>query len=261
MSMVKFDVDGQLGLLTVDNPPLNLMSQGVIDGFEEAVNQASVADIRALLVRAEGSHFMGGADVHIFDGKTAAQARSMFARSLPVFARLEELPFPTVTAVQGLCLAAGLEVALSTDIVVAGESAKFAQVERHIGTSTLLGGAQRLAERAGSARARQIVFDGDQYSAQQFADWNIINHVVPDAELGAFAEKLARRYAAGPTRAFAAGKALIRGYLDGDMRAADRAVLESAAPLFDTEDMQTGVKTLLTLGGRNFLGKAEFKGR
>jgi enoyl-CoA hydratase/carnithine racemase len=261
MSLVKFDVDGDLGLLTVDNPPLNLMSQGVIDGFEEAVNQASVADIRALLIQAEGPHFMGGADVHIFEGRSAAQGRAMFARALPVFARLEELPFPTVVAVQGLCLAAGLEVALCADIVVAAESARFAQVERHIGTTTLLGGAQRLAERAGSARARQIVFDGDQHSARQFADWNIINHVVPDAEVREFAERLARRYAAGPTRALAAGKTLIRAYLDGDMRAADRAVLESAAPLFDTEDMRHGVHTMLTLGGRKFLGKAEFKGR
>jgi len=261
MSLVKFDVDGDLGFLTVDNPPLNLMSQGVIDGFEEAVNEISQTDIRALLIRAEGPHFMGGADVHIFEGKSAAQARAMFARALPVFARLEELPLPTVVAVQGLCLAAGLEVALTADIVVAAESARFAQVERHIGTTTLLGGAQRLAERAGSARAKQIVFDGDQYSAQQFADWNIINHVVPDEELHPFAEQLARRYAAGPTRALAAGKALIRGYVDGGIRDADRAILESAAPLFDTEDMRAGVRTLLELGGRNFLGKVKFTGR
>ncbi|WP_366942275.1 enoyl-CoA hydratase-related protein [Amycolatopsis sp.] len=82
-----------------------------------------------------------------------------------------------MVAVQGHCLAAGLELALLADIVVAGESARFAQVERRIGTTTLLGGAQRLAERAGPARARQIIFDGDNYTAQQFADWNIINHV------------------------------------------------------------------------------------
>src|SRR5882757_6492456 len=86
MSLVKFDVDGNLGFLTVDNPPLNLMSQGVIDGFEEAVNEISQTDIRALLIRAEDPHFMGGADVHIFEGKSAAQARAMFARALPVFA-------------------------------------------------------------------------------------------------------------------------------------------------------------------------------
>ena len=261
MSLVKFDVDGQLGYLTVDNPPLNLMSQGVIDEFEEAVNQAGSADIRALLIQAEGPHFMGGADVHVFQDRSAAQARAMFARSLAALARLEEFPFPTVAAVQGLCLAAGLELALGADILVAAESARFAQVERHIGTTTLLGGVQRLAERAGAARAKQIIFDGDQYSAQRFADWNIVNHVVPDDELRPFAERLARHYAAGPTRAFAAGKALVRGYLDGGIRNADRAILESATPLLESADMRLGVATLLELGGRNFLGKAQFTGR
>jgi len=175
---------------------------------------------------------------------------------LPVFARLEELPLPTVVAVQGLCLAAGLEVALTADIVVAAESARFAQVERHIGTTTLLGGRSGWRSAPESARAKQIVFDGDQYSAQQFADWNIINHVVPDDDLLSLRRAAGRRYAAGPTRAWPRAKALIRGYVDGGIRDGDRAILESAAPLFDTEDMRAGVRTLLELGGRNFLGRS-----
>jgi enoyl-CoA hydratase/carnithine racemase len=261
MSSVKFNVEEDLGIMTVDNPPLNLMNQEMIDGFEAAINQISQSSIRALLIQAEGPQFMGGADVHIFQGKSAAEARAMLARAMPCFARLEELPFPTVAAVQGLCLAAGLELALSADIVVAGESARFAQVERHIGTSTLLGGAQRLAERAGSARAKQIVFDGEQYTARQFAEWNIINHVVPDAELRERADHLARGYAAGPTRAFATGKALIRAHLDGGIRTADRALLESAPPLFETEDMRRGVETVLQLGARKAIGTVKFSGR
>jgi enoyl-CoA hydratase/carnithine racemase len=161
-----------------------VVSQGVIDEFEEAINQASVSSICALLIRSDGPHFMAGVDVNIFHRKTVAEAPAMIARVLPAFARLKELPFPTVAAVQGLCLGAGLELALVADIIVAGESARFTQVERHIGTSTLLGGVQRLVERAGAARATLIIFDGELYSAQQFADWHIVNHVVSDAELG-----------------------------------------------------------------------------
>lgn len=261
MSLVKFEVDGELGCLTVDNPPLNLMSARVIDEFAEVVDRISVAPIRALLIRSEGPHFMAGADVRIFQGKSSAQARAMFARALPVFARLEELPYPTVVAVQGLCLAAGLELALCADILVAGESARFAQVERHIGTTTLLGGVQRLAERAGSARAKQIIFDGDQYTAAQFAQWNIVNHVVADAELRERAEKLARHYAGGPTRALAAGKTLVRRYLDVGIRNADHSVLESAAALFETEDMRSGVEKLLREGPKAIVGNQDFVGR
>jgi enoyl-CoA hydratase/carnithine racemase len=258
---VRFETEGPLGLLTVDNPPLNLMSAEVISDFEDAVNAASESSIRALLIRCAGPHFMAGADVHVFSGKSAAQGRAMFSRALPVFARLEELPLPTVVQVQGLCLAAGLELTLCADIVVAGESARFAQVERHIGTTTLLGGAQRLAERAGSARAKQIIFDGAQYSARQFADWNIINHVVPDDELAAKAHELATHYAGGPTLALAAGKALIRRYLDNGVRDADRAVLDNGTDLFETRDMRTGVAKLLDGGSRAIAGNTDFEGR
>jgi enoyl-CoA hydratase/carnithine racemase len=261
MSLVHVEYEDALAVLVVDNPPLNLMSEAVIAGFEEAVNAIEAAPIRALLIRTEGPHFMAGADVRVFHKRSAADARAMFSRALPVFARLEDLPVPTVVAVQGLCLAAGLEVMLCADIVVAGESARFAQVERHIGTTTLLGGIHRLAERAGSARAKQIVFDGDQYTARQFADWNIVNHVVPDDQLLESATELARRYAGGPTQAMAAGKALVRRYLDNGIRDADRGVLDSGAPLFETRDMQRGVAKVLSGGSKNIHTNMDFEGR
>lgn len=265
MSAVRYETEGALGVLVVDNPPLNLMSEEVIAGVAELVDEVEGAiaagSIRALLVRTEGPHFMAGADVRVFRERSARHARALFSRTLPVFARLEDLPVPTVVAVQGLCLAAGLELALCADIVVAAESARFAQVERHIGTTTLLGGIHRLAERAGSARAKQIVFDGEQYTAQQFADWNIVNHVVADAELLDRATELARRYAGGPTEALAAGKALLRRYLDNGIRDADRAVLDHGSPLFDTRDMRTGVAKLLSGGSRSIAANTDFAGR
>jgi enoyl-CoA hydratase/carnithine racemase len=260
MAVVTLGVEDDLATLTIDNPPLNLFSDKVMTGLEEQVNAVSTSSARALLLRTQGPHFMAGADVRIFDGTSPAQARAMFSRMLAVVARIEELPIPTVCAIQGLCLAAGLELVLSTDIAVAGESTQFAQVERHIGTTTLLGGIHRLAERAGSARAKQIVFDGDRYTAAQFAAWNIVNHVVPDDEVLTRATELARHYAHGPTRALAAGKSLLRGYLEGGIRAGDRAVLEAGAELFATRDMQTGVRKVLSGGSKDISKNTDFTG-
>lgn len=261
MPTVTLTVDDALATLTIDNPPLNLMSHQVMADLEEQVG-ALVEDtsVRGLLLRTEGPHFMAGADVHVFQGRTPAQARAMFSRMLPVVAKIEDLPYPTVVAVQGLCLAAGVELMLCADIVVAAESARFAQVERHIGTATLLGGIHRLAERAGTARAKQIVFDGDQYGAQQFADWNIVNHVVPDDQLRQRATELARHYAGGPTRAFGAGKAMLRRYLESGIREADRAVIDVAAEVFATRDMQLGVEKVLTGGSRAIAKNTDFIG-
>ena len=180
MNKVRFETSGALGFLTLANPPLNMFDEELIEDLRTAVDQAMRAPIRALLVRAVGNVFSAGADVNIFKGKTAIEARGHFTRHLRTIADIEELPFPTVAAVQGLCIAAGIELMLSCDLVWAAASARFSQAEASIGTTTLLGGVQRLAERAGPARAREIIYSTDQYDAATFERWNIVNHVVSD---------------------------------------------------------------------------------
>ena len=161
MGKVRFETSDALGLITLANPPLNLFDQELIEDLRTAVNQAGQHPLRALLVSANGKNFSGGADVAIFKGKTANEARERFTSHLRTIADLEELRFPTIAAVQGACMAAGLELALACDLIWAASSARFGQVEASIGTTTLLGGVQRLAERAGPARAREIIYTAD----------------------------------------------------------------------------------------------------
>src|SRR5216684_8587807 len=214
MDTVRFETSGALGILTLANPPLNLFSEELIKDLRTAVNQAEQLPLRALLVRADGKVFSGRADVSIFKGKTASEARERFISHLRTIARIEELPFPTIAVVQGACMAAGLELALACDLIWAGSSARFGQVEASIGTTTLLGGVQRLAERAGPGRAREIIYTADQYDAATFERWNIVNRVIPDeafeSETGSFVERLAR----GATLAYATGKKIVRAYLE-----------------------------------------------
>jgi len=260
MPKVRFDVSGPLGILTLANPPLNLFSEELIEDLRAGVSEASRAPIRALLVRADGKTFSGGADVSIFKGRTAAEARARFTSHLRLVADLEELPFPTLAAVQGLCLAAGLELALACDLIWASASARLGQVEASIGTTTLLGGIQRLAERAGPARAREIAYTADQYDAATFERWNIVNRVVADEVFEAETRAFAQRLASGPTRAYCAGKRIVRAYLDGGVRRADAVVDEIAPPLFETDDMRAGVAAILEHGARGFRDKVAFRG-
>jgi enoyl-CoA hydratase/carnithine racemase len=261
MNKVHFSTDGALGFLTLANPPLNLFSDELISDLRIAVDAIKQAPLRALLIRAEGRVFSGGAEVSVFSGVMPAQARERFTSHLRMIADLEELPFPTIAAVQGLCIAAGLELALACDLIWAASSASFGQAEAAIGTTTLLGGVQRLAERAGAGRAREIIYSAAQYDAATFERWNIVNRVVPDDQFAGEVEAFARQLAKGPTLAYAAGKRIVRAYLDGGIRAADRAVDEAAPPLFDSEDMQAGVKGVLEHGARKFRDKVVFRGR
>jgi enoyl-CoA hydratase/carnithine racemase len=261
MDKVRFETSGSLGILSLANPPLNLFSGELIEDLRTAVTRVKRAPLRALLVRADGKIFSGGADVSVFKGRTAAEARERFTSHLRLIADLEELPFPTIAAVQGVCLAAGLELALACDLIWASASARFAQVEASIGTTTLLGGVERLAERAGPARAREIIYTADQYDAATFERWNIVNRVVPDEAFESQTRAFAERLASGPTLAYAVGKRVVRAYLDGGIRAADKAVDEVAPALFDSEDMRAGVAGVLEHGVRNFRDKVVFRGR
>jgi enoyl-CoA hydratase/carnithine racemase len=261
MSKVRFETSDALGVITLANPPLNLFDQGLIDDLRAAVNQAGQHPLRALIVRAEGKNFSGGADVAIFQNKTAEEARERFTSHLRMIADLEELPFPTIAAVQGACMAAGLEIALACDLIWAGSSARFGQVEASIGTTTLLGGVQRLAERAGPSRAREIIYTADQYDAATFERWNIVNKVVPDENLERETRAFAERLANGATLAFAVGKKIVRAYLERGIRAADALVDEIAPALFETADMRAGVDGMIEHGPRQFRNKVIFRGR
>src|SRR6266404_8841020 len=261
MNKVHFETSGALGILTLANPPLNLISGEVVADLRAAVTEIKRAPLRALLFRAEGKVFSAGADVSSFTGKSASDARSNFTAHLRMIADIEELPYPTLAAVQGVCLAVGLELALASDLIWAGASARLGQVEAVIGTTTLLGGVQRLAERAGPARAREIIYTAEQYDAATFERWNIVNRIVPDDALEAETRAFAGQLAKGPTLAYAAGKRILRAYLDGSIRAADRVVDEVGPPLFESKDMQAGVTALLDHGPRRFRDKVVFEGR
>jgi len=92
---VRFETSGALGILTLANPPLNLFSEELIEDLRGAVTAATQTPLRALMVRAEGKIFSGGADVRMFKARTSAHARELITSHLRTIADLEELPCPT----------------------------------------------------------------------------------------------------------------------------------------------------------------------
>jgi enoyl-CoA hydratase/carnithine racemase len=241
-----------VAIVTMSNPPASLFDEELSDHLLADFERASEEGRRALILQADGAAFSGGADVSMFRARTISEARELLGRSLPLIAAIEDAPFPVIAAVHGVCLAAGLELALACDLVVAEESARFAQVESMIGATTFLGGVYRLAERCGPARAREITFGAEQYTAATFERWNIINRVVPDGELREHAFGWAQRLAKGPTAAHAVTKRLVRYGQAHGPREADRYLLDAATPLFESHDMQHAVGELLSHGARKF---------
>jgi enoyl-CoA hydratase len=208
------------------------------------------------LVRAEGKVFTGGVDVHEFDDLGGPAARAFAEELLALTHSVEDLPFPTLAAVHGLCLTAGLELALACDMIFATESASFGLVERVVGVTPFMGGTQRMAERAGPARAREFVYSGATYPAADLERWGVVNRVLPDDELQSAAAEFATHLAVGPPHAHAATKRIVRAQVDGGTRAADSVTPQEAERLFETGDLKRAVKTFLSEGP----GKATFDG-
>jgi enoyl-CoA hydratase/carnithine racemase len=254
---VRYDCEGDLAVITIADPPLNLFGYELTNELIAALEEAEGDMVRALVVRADGEVFTGGVDVHVFAGKTPEQAQMFFTDLLKITHKIEDLELPVIASVQGLCLTAGFELALACDMIFASESARFGLVETVVGLTPAMGGTQRIAERAGAARARELVMTGALYDAATLERWNVINRVLPDAELEERTLEAAQRLAAGPTRANAATKRMVRAYLEHGVRGADDRVGDIAAPLFATEDLQNAVRTFLEEGP----GKATFKGR
>jgi len=246
-----------LAVLSFDSPPLNLFDQRMIDDFQAAVEDVAVQPPRALLIRAEGRAVSGGVDVHVFDGLTPERAGRLWDELLGTIDRLEALPAPIVFAAHALTLTAAFEIALACDLIVASPKAKFGLVEKVVGLTPSMGGTQRLAERAGSGRARQFVMSGELFGAEELERWGVVNQIFAAEEFDARARALAAELAAGPTKAHAMTKHILRRFREGGMPAADEAVRKEAGELFATEDLQNAVKTFLEQGP----GHAEFHNR
>ncbi len=255
---IQVERDGPLAVLTHTNPPVNLWDQATMDGWAAALDELEADPPRGLLVRAEGKIVSGGVDVKLFaEVEDGAAGGELWAKLLELPQRLEALPYPTVFAAHGLCLTASFEISLACDLLLAAESAKFGLVERVVGLTPSMGGPQRLVERAGPARARELVYTGATYDAATLAGWNVVNRVLADDGFDNAARAFAMDLATGPTVAHAATKRIVRAALEGGVDAADAVVPDVAGKLFDTEDLKGAVASFLEHGP----GKARYHGR
>ncbi|SCX49245.1 Enoyl-CoA hydratase/carnithine racemase [Klenkia marina] len=266
---VRIERDGDVAVLVLDNPPLNLFDAATFDALEARVAElVALTDpgrpdrARAVLVRAEGKVVSGGVDVALFadvaEGPDAARVGGdLWARLLRAVQALEDLPVPTVFAAHGLTLTAAFEIALACDLLVAAERASFGLVEIVVGLTPSMGGPQRLAERAGSARAKELVLTGERYDATTLHGWGVVNRVLPTEGFAEAALALARQVAAGPTVAHAATKTIVATAVREGVRAADDVVPAASGALFATEDLRGAVASFLADGP----GKATHRGR
>lgn len=169
--------------------------------------------------------------------------------------QLRRMQKPVLASVQGAAAGFGLSLILTCDLAIASDDAFFTLAYRHIGLSADGGATYFLPRVVGERKALEIALLGDRFTAQEAKDSNILNWIVPKAELTAATEKMARRLADGPTVALATAKRLIRTSLDNSWDEHSHREAEGLAACAATDDHFEGLSAFLEKR------KPAFKGR
>lgn len=259
MPFAHLAISGSIATISLDHPNGNRINFAMREELLAAIRRVADSEARVLTVRAEGDDFCLGGDVRDWPGIPARELRPKIETFAEALDQLEGLSIPTIAVVQGRCMGGGLELILSCDLVVAGESAVFSCPEALLGIITLQGGVVQLAERIGRARAIEFAFLSDLYGADEMARLNLINRVVPDEQLEDAARALVNRLASGPPAAYATTKLLMRAWAAGGIAAARSILYDVSMPLFETEEVQSVLQSAAVAAkeGRPF-SKHEF---
>lgn len=247
-------MDGQVAVLTMQHPPHNFAGHALVDGLLDGLQWAKDEGARAILLNSGLRNFCAGADIALFESADRGVAPDFDV--VGVLRAFDELPLPIVAAIHGVTVGGGLEIALACDLIVASESAKIGCVEATLGLNPLMGAIQRITQRAGAARAKEMAMLARRYDARTLERWNIINRVVPDDKLGDVSLSIAQELANGPTVAHASTKAIVSYAVAHGVPATDDAMHELQAGYWKSEDLKRGIASLLANGP----GVARFEG-
>lgn len=189
-STILYAVEDGIATITLNRPHAkNALSTGLQRDLSVGFDRATADEgVRVVILTGAGDAFCAGVDLKEFgtlgDGDGPRDVPSCWDA-------MERCPKPIIGAVNGVAITGGFEVALACDVLIAGESARFADTHGRVGVLMGAGLSQRLPRAIGIHRAKYLSLTGNFLSAAQAYDWGLVSHVVPDAQLAATARQVA----------------------------------------------------------------------
>ena len=250
---------GQVSQLTLDNPPLNLVTRELLEQLDGALGTLEAADpgdVRAVVVTGAGDRaFSAGSHVGDFQNQRGAAGRERHELESGVAARLARLPMPTIAAIEGNALGGGLELALCCDIRIASQRTRLGLPEVRLAVTPGAGGTQRLSRVVGEARARELILTGRVLEADEAERIGLVNRVVPDGEAVAAAVAIGEEIAARGPIAVREAKRLIGLSTDVDLATGLAAELDASDRVFASEDMLEGARSFFEKREPDYRGR------
>ncbi|MEA3423685.1 MAG: enoyl-CoA hydratase-related protein [Bacillota bacterium] len=232
----------------IDRPNnLNALNSEVLKELDQLLNEIeSDEDVYVSVFTGEGKAFIAGADIDEmkeFDFNEAVKFSEIGQR---VFLKLEEMSKPTIAAINGYCLGGGNEFALSCDIRIASEKAKFGQPEVTLGITPGFAGTQRLAKLVGVSAAKEIVFTGGIYDAEHAKSIGLVSKVIGKDELIDEAMILAKKIAKNGQIAIRCSKKAINEGSHRDITIGNKIEANYFGITFNTKDQKGAMKAFLS---------------
>ncbi len=227
---------GAVRTITANRPEvLNAQSRVLLEELDDAFNRATDDDsVRVVILAGAGKHFSAGHDLgskeEMEDQKKTAlepgfkgEYRRIYERFFENTMRWRDLPKPTIAQVQGYCIMGGMMIASACDLIVASDDAQFADRAVRWGGSHVQ--YFSMPWELGPRKAKEFLFTGDFFTAQQAAEWGLVNRVVPRAKLEEETMKLAQQIAERDPFALKFAKASVNETMDAQ---GFRAAMEGA---------------------------------
>ncbi len=255
---ILFDVDGAVATITFNRPKvLNAMNTEITQELGLAINECRENDgIRVVILTGAGDRaFVAGADIHVFQNKTPAQIMKFTQIGQRILRSIEILEKPVIAAGNGFALGGGLEISMVCDIRFASENARFGQPEILLGLIPGWGGTQRLARLVGMGRARELIYSGEQVTAQRAYDIGLVNRVFPAEQLMEETRKFAQKLATMSPFALHMAKYAINYGCELPVDSGTALEVQCFSQCWSTEDLTEGVSAFLEKRKATFKGK------
>lgn len=247
MSFVNYEQDGNIAVLTINRPKaLNALNSEVLKDIDAAIDDIDLDTVRALIITGAGEKsFVAGADIKEMSEMTKEEAKEFSKIGNDVFRKIEMLPIPVIAAINGFALGGGNELAMSTDIRLASDNAKFAQPETGLGITPGFGGTQRLMRLIPVGKAKEMVYAGTQIGAEEAKDLGLVNEVYTIEELLPAAKKLAQKIANNAPIAVRNSKHAMNVGIDQDMDSAIGTEVVDFGECFESDDQKEGMNAFM----------------
>jgi len=216
---------------------LNAFSETMFGEVQEALDNADTDEVSCVVFSGAGQAFSSGADI---TGFMASEPTELMDVDETIQA-IDEFERPTLARIDGFCLGAGFEIALACDLRLATEDSMLGAPEINLGLIPGGGGTQRLTRIVGEGRTKELVFRGEQISAERAADWGLLNRAVSTEEFDAVVEEFVSDLANGPKTALKVAKRVIDDGQDASLQAGLDSESQAFGLLTTTEDMVEGV--------------------